>query len=124
MQRQTAMRGFSRREMVVAGGILTLVCDRYSVTLCRLAAPDRHWEVTWPRWVAMDLLRRFCGLSMRQIGRMFRRDHSAAVHAIKSVTEECRTYQRKQVEIAELEVMIRSDLKLGIGMEFCLEVAR
>lgn len=65
------------------------VCTRYGITLLEMLGTfdgTRTRRISGPRQVAMYLVRgHFPSLSLPQIGRAFRRDHTTVMHAIRAV---------------------------------------
>ncbi|MBC7834209.1 MAG: chromosomal replication initiator protein DnaA [Phycisphaerales bacterium] len=68
--------------------IIDVVTDFYGVKLTDLQSKRRHRSVTLPRQVCMYLARKHTSFSLEQIGLHFGgRDHTTAMHAIKTVEE-------------------------------------
>lgn len=61
------------------------VATYYNVRLDWMCS-KRRWEaVARPRMVAMFLMRRLTAMSFPDIGRMFDRDHSTVIHAVRTI---------------------------------------
>lgn len=68
--------------------ICKVVCERHDVSLDDLFS-DRKWQpVAKARQEAMRLIRDVTGLSYPQIGRIFDRDHTTALHACRVIGSE------------------------------------
>jgi chromosomal replication initiation ATPase DnaA len=65
--------------------IIDDVCQSYNVTLEKMQSKTRLRSIVDARQVCMYLLRKFTNMSYRDIGLLFGRDHSTAIHACKSV---------------------------------------
>jgi chromosomal replication initiator protein len=70
-------------------GIQDEVADFYGIGREQMRRPDgegaREPRISHPRQVAMSLARELTKLSLPAIGRLFNRDHSTVIHAIKAV---------------------------------------
>jgi chromosomal replication initiator protein len=64
------------------------VCSVYSLSRQDLLSPSRSPRITRARHLAMYLARELSGLSLADIARGFRRDHSTVLHAVKRVTKD------------------------------------
>lgn len=66
--------------------------NRAPYTRDRMLNDQRSREMSWPRHVCMDLVRRLCpDSSLPEIGRMFHRDHTACLHGIRRTPEHLAT---------------------------------
>lgn len=61
------------------------VASRAGLRVEDLKGANRKRRFSWPRQVAMTRIYREAGLSLLEIGRMFRRDHTTVIHAIRAV---------------------------------------
>jgi chromosomal replication initiator protein len=64
------------------------VCSVYSLSRQDLLSPSRSPRITRARHLAMYLARELSGLSLADIARAFRRDHSTVLHAVRRVTND------------------------------------
>ena len=64
------------------------VCAVLGISRDELLSPSRSPNVTRARHLAMYLTRELSGLSLAQIAREFRRDHSTVLHAVRRVTSQ------------------------------------
>ena len=65
--------------------IVALASRSYSVSLEELRGRSRRRRVVRPRQIAMYLCRLYTDASLKEIGQLFRRDHTTVLHAIESV---------------------------------------
>ncbi len=82
--------------------IAALAARSYSVSLEELRGRSRRRHVVRPRQIAMYLCRLYTDASLKEIGRLFQRDHTTVLHAIESV--EKRVVERPQLRY-ELETL-------------------
>jgi Bacterial dnaA protein helix-turn-helix len=59
------------------------VAAHYGLTDADMVSHDRHRRLARPRQVAMYLARELTGKSYGDIARVFKRDHSTVIHAVK-----------------------------------------
>jgi chromosomal replication initiator protein len=79
--------------------ILNAACKHYGIKMKDLKGTSRAKNFSLPRQVAMFLIRRYTNLGYREIGQIFGKDHSTAVHAHQKI---------------EAEIEIDMDLKRNI----------
>jgi chromosomal replication initiator protein len=65
--------------------IQATVADSYGIARDRMKSAARDRPVAWPRQIAMYLARELTGFSLPSIGRMFNRDHTTVMYAIRQV---------------------------------------
>lgn len=69
--------------------IINAVCMIYDVTYDQLRAPTRgKEEIADARHMAMYILRRHGNMSLNQVGKIFKRDHSTVAHACRRIFNE------------------------------------
>lgn len=73
-------------QALTAATICDLVSGQFNVTVKELQSKSRKKVVTTPRQIAMYLARKHTEESLVDIGKMFNRDHSTVLHAIKVVS--------------------------------------
>lgn len=66
--------------------VAVIVAEDYGASLALLRGIGRRADVAHARQVAMYLAHHHVGQSASEIGRFFNRDHTTALHAIKTVT--------------------------------------
>lgn len=80
-----ALVGGSRE--LTSRAICELVVQQFKVPLADLQSKSRKKCIAFPRQVAMYLSRKHTEETLADIGRVFNRDHSTVMHAIKVVTD-------------------------------------
>ena len=65
--------------------IKRLVCECYNVRLAEMESPRRAQSIARPRQVAMYLAKQLTQLSLPDIGRRFKRDHSTVLYGIRRI---------------------------------------
>lgn len=70
-----------------AAKIIEQICDYYGVTAAQIKGKCRVRGYVKARFLAIFLLRNRTGLTLKEIGRMFHRDHTSVIHAIKVINE-------------------------------------
>jgi chromosomal replication initiator protein len=70
-----------------ANQIINDVCDFYGLTPIQVKGKSRLRGFVKARFISMYLLRRRTGLTLKEIGRMFHRDHTSIIHAIQTIDE-------------------------------------
>jgi chromosomal replication initiator protein len=70
---------------ISTGDVLNAVAHQFNVRVRDLRSHSRSARVTVPRQVAMYLMRRYCGRSYPDIGRIFSRHHTTALHSDRVV---------------------------------------
>ena len=82
--------------------IIELAARAYALSLEELRSPSRRRHIVRPRQIAMYLCRNYTEASLKEIGRLFKRDHSTVMHAIETVEKRC--VERPQL-LYELETL-------------------
>jgi chromosomal replication initiator protein len=62
------------------------VASVMKVAVATLRAKDRRAYINEKRQTAMYLIGRLCGIGFREVGLLFRRDHSTVIHATAATT--------------------------------------
>jgi len=65
--------------------ILSAVCKHFNIKIKDLKGVSRAKNFAVPRQIAMYLIRRYTHLAYREIGQIFGKDHSTAVHAQQKI---------------------------------------
>jgi chromosomal replication initiator protein len=75
------------------------VRDYYGLSRGDLVGPARARRISWPRQVAMAILRQRTNMSLPEIGLQFGgRDHSTVKHACDNVAKRCAADQNLQID--------------------------
>ena len=89
--------------------ISELVSSQFKVSLADLQSKSRKKSIAFPRQIAMFLSRKHTEETLVDIGRLFNRDHSTVMHAIKVVSD----LSRRDLSIsAQLELLNEKVKKL------------
>lgn len=92
--------------------IKAIVRAYYRLGAAELDGPCRARRLSWPRFVAMALIRELLGKSYPEIGRLFGgRDHTSAMHAVSRVDELCKADAGCAAEFTEIKR--RAGITLG-----------
>lgn len=70
-----------------ANQIIDNVCDFYGLTHAQIKGKCRVRGYIKGRFISMYLLRKRTGLTLKEIGRMFHRDHTSIIHACQTIDE-------------------------------------
>lgn len=65
--------------------IIREVCQKYDLSFEKLKSKTRERDITFPRHLAMYLIKRRTGMSLEKIGQLFNRDHTTVIHALESI---------------------------------------
>lgn len=84
----------SRANFETASRIIAHICENFDVTPAQLESPSRAWQFTYPRWLAINLIRCKTSYSVASIGVLFNRDNGSILHAIGGLTDEITTNPR------------------------------
>jgi len=96
---------------ISTGDVFNAVARQFDVRVRDLRSQSRSARVTVPRQVAMYLVRRYCGLSYPEIGRLFARHHTTALHSDRVVQGQLadNTSLRAAVVLVEKELLRLSE---------------
>jgi Bacterial dnaA protein helix-turn-helix len=72
-------------QALVAHQIRDLVAMHFGITVAEIVGQRTTRKCAWPRQIAMYICARQTGLSLPRIGRIFGRDHSTVIHAVRLV---------------------------------------
>jgi chromosomal replication initiator protein len=67
-------------------GITELISDQFKLSLEELRSKSRKRTIAFPRQVAMYLCRKHTEETLAEIGKVFNRDHSTVMHAVKVIS--------------------------------------
>lgn len=68
--------------------ILETVAKKYAITVEDLKGTKRTKEIAYARHIAVYLLRKMTDMSLPQIGKLLKRDHSTIISSLKTVEKE------------------------------------
>ena len=63
------------------------MCDFYGLTPVQVKGKSRLRGYVKARFISMYLLRKRTGLTLKEIGRIFHRDHTSIIHACQTIDE-------------------------------------
>ena len=88
--------------------IVDNVCDFYGLTTAQVKGKCRLRGYVKARFVAIYIVRKRTGLTLKEIGRLFHRDHTSIIHAVQTIEEvlSLRFYNDYQEEIKKLMEII------------------
>ena len=90
----------------MANSILRIVATYYGRTILELKSFERLKVITWPRQVAIFFIRKKTELSVTEIGRKVKKDHSTVVYSLQRVRDLRYIYPYIQSELIEVEKLI------------------
>jgi len=67
--------------------IVDNVCDFYGLTTAQVKGKCRLRGYVKARFVAIYIIRKRTGLTLKEIGRLFHRDHTSIIHAVQTIEE-------------------------------------
>lgn len=95
--------GLSKKKTYTIETIQKIVCDHFNIPDDMVRAKSRKKEIALARQVAMFMVKRFTGYSLKTIGLHFGgRDHSTVIHAINTINELLQSDVAMQETIAQL----------------------
>lgn len=96
-------------QMMTPVAISEFISGQFQVSLKDMQSRSRKKKLTFPRQVAMYLSRKHTNESLAEIGKIFNRDHSTVMHAIKVVTN--MIHRDRSVE-AQIELLSKKVIQL------------
>lgn len=75
-------------------------------TLGELAGSSRERRVSYARHLAMFAYKRFAGVGINEMGRMFGRDHSSVLGGVRRIEMECRTRPETARDVTALARLV------------------
>jgi len=88
--------------------IISEVARYFSIDEAVLRGPSRSRQIVGARNIAMYLIRSITGLSTIEIGKLFERDHTTALHSLDQVTEKLETEPAVSQAIKDITLNINS----------------
>jgi chromosomal replication initiator protein len=98
-----ARGGLGRHGPITFEEIAQAVCERYGLSVAQLLSRRRTKQVAMPRQVAMYLCRHLLDVSYPRIGNLFGRDHTTALHGVRTISAKIERDAVLQETIATLE---------------------
>lgn len=89
---------------VSSDDIINAVCSYFNVKMVDLRSKKRTKSISYPRQVAMYMLREKLNMSLQEVGSIFGgRDHSTVLHAVNTTAEKLEESKEVQLVISTLE---------------------
>lgn len=89
---------------VTTDEIVNTVCKYFNVKMADLRSKKRTKSISFPRQIAMYMLREKQSMSLQEVGSLFGgRDHSTVLHAVNSIAERFEESKEIQLIISTLE---------------------
>lgn len=83
--------------------IISKICDQYGVNPEYMVIRKRTKELVFPRHLAMYVIKKRTGLPVTAIGKIFNRDHTTVIHAVRMIENYIETDSLgKRAEILEV----------------------
>lgn len=90
--------------LVTTDEIVNSVCKYFNVKMADLRSKKRTKSISFPRQIAMYMLREKQNMSLQEVGSMFGgRDHSTVLHAVNSIAEKYDESKEIQLIVSTLE---------------------
>ncbi len=67
--------------------VINKVVEATGIPIHRITSKDRWASLIVPRHVAMYVIRDLCGLTVKEIGKIFNRDHTTVLYALNAVQQ-------------------------------------
>ena len=93
--------------------IISEICEYYDITSQQLMSSTRSHNISLPRQIAMYLSKEMTDLSLFDVGKAFKRDHSTVHFACEKVARSLQSPTKKEdFEIKEVVLLIRKKLNM------------
>lgn len=90
--------------LVTSDEIVNAVCKYFNVKMADMRSKKRTKSISFPRQIAMYMLREKQNMSLQEVGSMFGgRDHSTVLHAVNSIADKYEDSKEIQLIISTLE---------------------
>ncbi len=93
---------------LTADDIIKTVCNFFNVSISDIIGKSRMKNVVLPRQISIYLMRNLTRLSLKEIGKLFMKDHTTIIHSIEKVQD-----LKKDKKIKEIIDRITSELEGG-----------
>lgn len=93
---------------LTADDIIKTVCNFFNVSISDIIGKSRMKNVVLPRQISIYLMRNLTRLSLKEIGKLFMKDHTTIIHSIEKVQD-----LKKDKKMKELIERITSELEGG-----------
>jgi chromosomal replication initiator protein len=89
-----------RQRQAIANDIIDKVCTYYNISIEQIKGRKRYKTVIMARHMSMFLLRNRLKLKLKDIAKMYGRDHSTVIHSIASIQDQ-----------SDVDVDVRADIQ-------------
>ncbi len=97
-------------KIIYPKNIIEIVCDYYDVTIDDIKGPNRSREISYPRQIAMYIMRDLTDYSLPKIGSVFGgRDHTTVMHACKKIAIDIKKSNDLKMTISDLINKVKSN---------------
>ena len=107
--RHALARAPVRSQVIPPRSVIDLVARHYGIRTRDFRSTLRSQRITGPRQIAIYLVRRNCGLSYPEIGSLFSRHHTTALHACRAVAARLEGDPALRAELRDLEKELFGD---------------
>ena len=102
--------GIERNEKSEIDFIIESTCKFFGISKEEILSSSRKKEVTESRQIAMYLIRKFIKKSFKEIGMLFKREHSTVIYNIKSLEKKLYTDPSIRIKIEHISNQIKEEL--------------
>lgn len=88
--------------------VINIVCEHFKLSLSDIDSECRKREYTYVRHIIMSFLRELSLPSLREVGEVFHRDHTTAMHAICTLRDWMETDEVVNKEVSYLRERVLS----------------
>lgn len=99
-------RHIPARGFVNSDRIINMVLCHFNLSFREIRRKSRYRHIVYPRQVLMYLLSKNTNLTLKEIARVFYKDHTTVIHSITAITQLMETDSSISMEVNELEDLI------------------
>lgn len=96
------------RKKVTAYDVISAACESFKITIQALLSKSRDRGLVRVRNICFYVIKNKLNLSLKEIGKIFNRDHTTVIHGIKYVNDELSLRHTRQ--------QMNEDLRAVMGM--------
>lgn len=96
-------RSIPARGFINSDRIINIVLGHFCLSFAEVCRRSRYQHIVYPRQVLMYILSKNTNMTLKRIGEMFNKDHTTAMHAIKTIQDRMLTDEMVRREVSELE---------------------
>lgn len=112
------VHGLAAPDTTVVQRIKIAVCAVAGINQTTLMARRRHPEIVVPRHIAMALCKKFTTMSLPQIGRQFKRDHTAILWAVDKIEPLIARIESRAISPLSIEEMASALIAEATSVRF------